>query len=264
MRFSGYTTICEARAAAMRFSLGFNNSGEDFDSSTGYIKNISLFVLVLLRDKVRKGVVDTSSFLFSAGSVHDVEHEHFPHSEFKLQKHGEFANDGLVNESSSSQRVWCGIHFVISEKVILIKPMNLVHLVSLWSLMSIGSCLVQRLQACSVNMFYLKQQMRAMETVVKQNNLDIEALMSSRLPSNAGMQVGDSSSSQLAGSSQRAGITRDSKAALSGTEIVKPDAFSSSRPPSGHGIYQGSAANINADKYGLPAHRLVCMGRLRC
>ncbi|XP_019163693.1 PREDICTED: chromatin structure-remodeling complex protein SYD isoform X2 [Ipomoea nil] len=89
---------------------------------------------------------------------------------------------------------------------------------------------------------------RAMETVVKQNNLDIEALMSSRLPSNAGMQVGDSSSSQLAGSLQRAGITRDSKAALSGAEIIKPDAFSSSRPPSGHGIYQGSAANINASK----------------
>lgn len=54
-----------------------------------------------------------------------------------------------------------------------------------------------------------------------------------------------------AGSSQRAGITRDSKAALSGTEIVKPDAFSSSRPPSGHGIYQGSAANING-KYLIP------------
>ncbi|CAH9083032.1 unnamed protein product [Cuscuta epithymum] len=93
----------------------------------------------------------------------------------------------------------------------------------------------------------------AMETVVKQNNLDIEALMTSRLPTNDGNEVGDSLSSQVAGSgsSQRAEITRDSKAALSGTEIGKLDALVSSRPPSGqlsnvHGIYQGSSSNINA------------------
>ncbi|CAA2954335.1 chromatin structure-remodeling complex SYD [Olea europaea subsp. europaea] len=40
---------------------------------------------------------------------------------------------------------------------------------------------------------------RAMETVIKQHNLDIEALMSSRLPLAGGTQVGDSTSLQLAG-----------------------------------------------------------------
>ncbi|CAI9761373.1 unnamed protein product [Fraxinus pennsylvanica] len=40
---------------------------------------------------------------------------------------------------------------------------------------------------------------RAMETVIKQHNLDIEALMSSRLPLAGGTQVGDSTSLQLSG-----------------------------------------------------------------
>ncbi|KAL2507883.1 chromatin structure-remodeling complex protein SYD-like [Forsythia ovata] len=40
---------------------------------------------------------------------------------------------------------------------------------------------------------------RAMETVIKQHNLDIEALMSSRLPLAGGTQIGDSTSLQLAG-----------------------------------------------------------------
>lgn len=38
-----------------------------------------------------------------------------------------------------------------------------------------------------------------METVVKQHGLDIEALMSSRLPMSAGVQVGEAASSQVAG-----------------------------------------------------------------
>nr|GMD60618.1 chromatin structure-remodeling complex protein SYD [Ipomoea batatas] len=220
MRFSGYTTICEARAAAMRFSLGFNNGGEDFDSRL-YQEHLT--------------VCASSAQL--TGSVHDVEHEHFPPSEFKLQKHGEFANDGLVNESSSSQRVWVRNSFRDKRESYTDKTHE-----------SGSSCFIVEFNVHWIMPCTEIASMQAMETVVKQNNLDIEALMSSRLPSNAGMQVGDSSSSQLAGSSQRAGITRDSKAALSGTEIVKPDAFSSSRPPSGHGIYQGSATNINADK----------------
>lgn len=38
-----------------------------------------------------------------------------------------------------------------------------------------------------------------METVVKQHGLDIEALMSSRLPVPAAAQVGEAASSQVAG-----------------------------------------------------------------
>ncbi|KAL6496848.1 hypothetical protein OROGR_028777 [Orobanche gracilis] len=44
---------------------------------------------------------------------------------------------------------------------------------------------------------------RAMEIVIKEHNLDIETLMSSRLPMAAGTQVGETASQQLAGSSQR-------------------------------------------------------------
>lgn len=40
---------------------------------------------------------------------------------------------------------------------------------------------------------------RAMETVVKQHGLDIEALMSSRLPVSAVAQAGEAASSQVAG-----------------------------------------------------------------
>lgn len=41
-----------------------------------------------------------------------------------------------------------------------------------------------------------------METVIKQNGLDIETLTSSRLPNVAGTQVGESGTSQGAGRSQ--------------------------------------------------------------
>nr|GLL44679.1 dihydrolipoyllysine-residue acetyltransferase component 1 of pyruvate dehydrogenase complex, mitochondrial isoform X3 [Ipomoea trifida] len=37
--FSPATTICEARAAAMRFSLGFETGGEDFNSSSSEVLN---------------------------------------------------------------------------------------------------------------------------------------------------------------------------------------------------------------------------------
>ncbi|KAL0371132.1 UNVERIFIED_CONTAM: Chromatin structure-remodeling complex protein SYD, partial [Sesamum angustifolium] len=63
---------------------------------------------------------------------------------------------------------------------------------------------------------------RAMETVIKENNLDIETLMSSRLPMAAGTQTGDSASSHLPGSSQRVGAAKDSKSSFSGNEVSGP------------------------------------------
>ncbi|CAK9146726.1 unnamed protein product [Ilex paraguariensis] len=91
---------------------------------------------------------------------------------------------------------------------------------------------------------------RAMETVISQHNLDIEALMSSRLPLTSGTHIGDSASSQLAGSSQRCGAVNDPKASLAGNETGKLDTYASSRPlvgPSraGHDLYQGSASHLN-------------------
>jgi hypothetical protein len=45
--------------------------------------------------------------------------------------------------------------------------------------------------------FFLK--LRAMETVINQHGLDIEALRSSRLPLTSGTQMGDSSTAQYGG-----------------------------------------------------------------
>ncbi|KAL3354169.1 hypothetical protein AABB24_018693, partial [Solanum stoloniferum] len=87
---------------------------------------------------------------------------------------------------------------------------------------------------------------RAMETVVKQHGLDIEALMSSRLPVSAATQAGEAASSQVAGSSQRPGVTRDSKANFLGNEMV------SGPSGSGHGIYQASAPHISGTGVKLP------------
>ncbi|KAK4370330.1 hypothetical protein RND71_009805 [Anisodus tanguticus] len=98
---------------------------------------------------------------------------------------------------------------------------------------------------------------RAMETVVKQHGLDIEALMSSRLPMSGGAQVGEAALSQVAGSSQRAGVTRETKENLLGNEMVKPDAYASSSAVSGpsgtgHGIYQASAPHISGTGVKIP------------
>lgn len=117
---------------------------------------------------------------------------------------------------------------------------------------------------------------RAMETVIKEHNLDIESLMSSRLPLAAGAQIGDSTSQQLAGivlilftikmiytklpmvycglyiydcyynvtsvSSQLVGASTESK---SGNETCTPEAYASTRGPTGgQDTYQGSAAHI--------------------
>ncbi|KAL6502690.1 hypothetical protein OROHE_024343 [Orobanche hederae] len=61
---------------------------------------------------------------------------------------------------------------------------------------------------------------RAMETVIKEHNLDIETLMSSRLPMAAGTQVGETASQQLAGSSQRVGTAKDSKSGKDATTLT--------------------------------------------
>uniref|UniRef100_A0A5B6YW35 Chromatin structure-remodeling complex protein SYD n=1 Tax=Davidia involucrata TaxID=16924 RepID=A0A5B6YW35_DAVIN len=92
---------------------------------------------------------------------------------------------------------------------------------------------------------------RAMETVINQHGLDIEVLKSSRLPLTGGTHMGDSSSSQFAGSSQTVGIVKDSKASLAENEITKIDSHASNRPlvgPSGAGqnIYQGSVSHLGS------------------
>ncbi|XP_050203379.1 chromatin structure-remodeling complex protein SYD isoform X2 [Mercurialis annua] len=69
---------------------------------------------------------------------------------------------------------------------------------------------------------------RAMETVINQHGLDVEALMSSRLPLTGGNQMGDS-----AGSSQAVRVTKDSKVGVVENEFSKSDTFASSRPPAG-------------------------------
>ncbi|KAJ6351680.1 hypothetical protein OIU78_007557, partial [Salix suchowensis] len=86
---------------------------------------------------------------------------------------------------------------------------------------------------------------RAMETVINQNGLDIEALRSSRLTMTSGTQMGESSTAQYGGSSQAVGAGKDSKAGSAENEISKFDPFASSRPPAGpstagHDYYQGS------------------------
>ncbi|KAL6966430.1 hypothetical protein U1Q18_032209 [Sarracenia purpurea var. burkii] len=89
---------------------------------------------------------------------------------------------------------------------------------------------------------------RAMETVINQHGLDIEALKSSRLPLTGGIQAGESSSGHFAGSSQTAAMVKDSKSGIAENEMA--NSHTSSRPPvgpsgAGHGIYQGSASHLS-------------------
>ncbi|CAL5352495.1 unnamed protein product [Camellia sinensis] len=88
---------------------------------------------------------------------------------------------------------------------------------------------------------------RAMETVINQHSIDMEALNSSHLPLSGGTHMGDSSSTQFAGSSQTAAIAKDSKAGMSESEVA--NSHPSSRPPvgpssAGHDIYQGSVSRL--------------------
>eukprot|EP00258_Populus_trichocarpa_P047597 XP_024463616.1 chromatin structure-remodeling complex protein SYD isoform X3 [Populus trichocarpa] len=95
---------------------------------------------------------------------------------------------------------------------------------------------------------------RAMETVINQHGLDIEALRSSRLPLTSGTQMGDSSTAQYGGSSQAVGVGKDSKAGSAENEISKIDTFASSRPPvgpgtAGHDYYQGSGTQRSSQSF---------------
>ncbi|XP_040374993.1 chromatin structure-remodeling complex protein SYD isoform X7 [Rosa chinensis] len=86
---------------------------------------------------------------------------------------------------------------------------------------------------------------RAMETVINQHGLDIEALKSSRIPLSGGAQTG---------SSHTAGVAKDSNTGLAETEVSKMDPFSSSRPPvgpisTGHDYYQGSATHRSSQSF---------------
>ncbi|KAF9673309.1 hypothetical protein SADUNF_Sadunf10G0010700 [Salix dunnii] len=92
----------------------------------------------------------------------------------------------------------------------------------------------------------------AMETVINQHGLDIEALRSSHLPLTGGTQTGDSSTAQYGGSSQAVGVGKDSKAAEN--EISKIDLSASSRPPvgpisAGHDYYQGSGTQRSSQSF---------------
>ncbi|XP_061992517.1 chromatin structure-remodeling complex protein SYD isoform X2 [Rosa rugosa] len=86
---------------------------------------------------------------------------------------------------------------------------------------------------------------RAMETVINQHGLDIEALKSSRIPLSGVAQTG---------SSHTAGVAKDSNTGLAETEVSKMDPFSSSRPPvgpisTGHDYYQGSATHRSSQSF---------------
>ncbi|XP_058199382.1 chromatin structure-remodeling complex protein SYD-like [Rhododendron vialii] len=93
---------------------------------------------------------------------------------------------------------------------------------------------------------------RAMETVINEHGLDIDALKSSRGPLTGGTHMGDSSSAQFAGSSQTAAMVNDSKSGMAEYERTNPQA--SSRPPvgpsaAGHDIYQGSVSHPGSKSF---------------
>ncbi|XP_016440593.2 uncharacterized protein LOC107766340 isoform X4 [Nicotiana tabacum] len=91
---------------------------------------------------------------------------------------------------------------------------------------------------------------RAVETLVKQHSLDIEALASSHLPMTVGAQVGEVATSQVAGSLQRVEVTRNMTVNFLGNEMVKADVYASNSAVSGssgsgHGIYRVSGTHIS-------------------
>ncbi|CAI9106540.1 OLC1v1005724C1 [Oldenlandia corymbosa var. corymbosa] len=98
---------------------------------------------------------------------------------------------------------------------------------------------------------------RAMETVINQHGLDIEALMSSRHPlAPPGAQLGESGSSQVLGSSQRAGVSTDPKASLAGNELSKPDSYPpgiSHVGPSGGGHDASNMTGVAGKVHGMTA-----------
>ncbi|KAH9616595.1 hypothetical protein KSS87_012227, partial [Heliosperma pusillum] len=86
---------------------------------------------------------------------------------------------------------------------------------------------------------------RAMETVINQHGLDIEALTSSRVPSSTEPQ-GESSTTHAAGSSQALPIS-DPKSSMTENDSTKADGFGSCRPPAapnslGPDLFPGSGS----------------------
>ncbi|XP_028759801.1 chromatin structure-remodeling complex protein SYD isoform X2 [Neltuma alba] len=86
---------------------------------------------------------------------------------------------------------------------------------------------------------------RAMETVINQHGLDIEALKSSRLPLTGGAQIG---------SSQAVGVPKDSRVGLTEHDMSKMEPFASNRPPvapssGAPDYYQGSVAQRSSQSF---------------
>ncbi|KAI9115171.1 hypothetical protein K1719_014184 [Acacia pycnantha] len=86
---------------------------------------------------------------------------------------------------------------------------------------------------------------RAMETVINQHGLDIEALKSSRLPLTGGAQIGPS---------QAVGVPKDSRVGLAEHDMSKMEPFGSNRPPVAPSsgtpdYYQGSVAQRSGQSF---------------
>ncbi|KAK8709789.1 hypothetical protein V6N13_060791 [Hibiscus sabdariffa] len=95
---------------------------------------------------------------------------------------------------------------------------------------------------------------RAMETVINQHGLDLEALKTSRPPPTAVSQTLDSTSGQYAGSSQGFAVPKDSKAGSAQIEMPRFDPFSSGRQPvgpstAGHEYYQGAGTHRGSQSF---------------
>ncbi|KAL4298422.1 hypothetical protein GQ457_12G004980 [Hibiscus cannabinus] len=95
---------------------------------------------------------------------------------------------------------------------------------------------------------------RAMETVINQHGLDLEALKTSRPPPTAVSQTLDSTSGQYAGSSQGFAVPKDSKAGSVQIEMPRFDPFSSGRQPvgpstAGHEYYQGAGTHRGSQSF---------------
>ncbi|XP_022939074.1 chromatin structure-remodeling complex protein SYD-like isoform X3 [Cucurbita moschata] len=94
---------------------------------------------------------------------------------------------------------------------------------------------------------------RAMETVINQHGLDIEALRASRLPLTGGTQMGDSTTAQYAGSSSVVGTAKDSKMGISGSD-TRSGSLAPSKPPvapssTDHDYYQGPATHRSGQSF---------------
>lgn len=88
---------------------------------------------------------------------------------------------------------------------------------------------------------------KAMETVINQHGLDIEALTSSRITLASGSHSLEVARTPAAGCSQSVGAFAESKPGISDNETSRTDGFASSKPPAapssmGHDPFQGCAS----------------------